>query len=144
MPCLLFQKRELLKFPILVYNSVDLFKKIPIIACLCTDLFHCSLLEAEGISNKFWIFNSFKILLKITFQHEDCMYLNLKWNTIFVFKTLHCFQMLAFEIKMHSFVCSQMLILPPFQGEGHGAQLLETVHRYYMSSPTVLDITGLC
>ncbi|NXX35007.1 HAT1 acetyltransferase, partial [Nicator chloris] len=36
---------------------------------------------------------------------------------------------------------SQMLILPPFQGEGHGAQLLETVHRYYMSSPTVLDIT---
>ncbi|NWW37829.1 HAT1 acetyltransferase, partial [Panurus biarmicus] len=37
---------------------------------------------------------------------------------------------------------SQMLILPPFQGEGHGAQLLETVHRYYMSSPTVLDITG--
>lgn len=50
----------------------------------------------------------------------------------------------AFELKMHSFVCSQMLILPPFQGEGHGAQLLETVHRYYMSSPTVLDITGLC
>ncbi|NWQ90370.1 HAT1 acetyltransferase, partial [Burhinus bistriatus] len=37
---------------------------------------------------------------------------------------------------------SQMLILPPFQGEGHGAQLLETVHRYYMSSPTVLDITA--
>uniref|UniRef100_A0A673FPB1 Histone acetyltransferase type B catalytic subunit n=1 Tax=Sinocyclocheilus rhinocerous TaxID=307959 RepID=A0A673FPB1_9TELE len=31
---------------------------------------------------------------------------------------------------------SQMLILPPFQGEGHGAQLLETVHRYY--SLTVL------
>lgn len=52
--------------------------------------------------------------------------------------------MLAFELEMHSFVCSQMLILPPFQGEGHGAQLLETVHRYYMSSPTVLDITGLC
>ncbi|KAM6332771.1 histone acetyltransferase type B catalytic subunit [Podargus strigoides] len=37
---------------------------------------------------------------------------------------------------------SQMLILPPFQGEGHGAQLLETVHRYYMSTPTVLDITA--
>uniref|UniRef100_A0A1W7RGU1 Histone acetyltransferase type B catalytic subunit n=1 Tax=Agkistrodon contortrix contortrix TaxID=8713 RepID=A0A1W7RGU1_AGKCO len=37
---------------------------------------------------------------------------------------------------------SQMLILPPFQGEGHGARLLETVHRYYMSSPTVLDITA--
>jgi len=49
----------------------------------------------------------------------------------------------AFELKIHSFVCSQMLILPPFQGEGHGAQLLETIHRYYMSSPTVLDITGL-
>lgn len=41
------------------------------------------------------------------------------------------------------FYCSQMLVLPPFQGEGHGAQLLETVHRYYMSSPMVLDITGM-
>uniref|UniRef100_A0A674PAL2 Histone acetyltransferase type B catalytic subunit n=1 Tax=Takifugu rubripes TaxID=31033 RepID=A0A674PAL2_TAKRU len=28
---------------------------------------------------------------------------------------------------------SQMLILPPFQGEGHGAQLLEAVHRFYSS-----------
>ncbi|MEE6489613.1 hypothetical protein FKM82_015627 [Ascaphus truei] len=37
---------------------------------------------------------------------------------------------------------SQMLILPPFQGEGHGAQLLETVHRYYISSSNVLDITA--
>nr|XP_033800320.1 histone acetyltransferase type B catalytic subunit isoform X6 [Geotrypetes seraphini]XP_033800321.1 histone acetyltransferase type B catalytic subunit isoform X6 [Geotrypetes seraphini] len=38
---------------------------------------------------------------------------------------------------------SQMLILPPFQGEGHGAQLLESVHRYYISSPKVMDITGV-
>ncbi|KAI7809073.1 histone acetyltransferase type B catalytic subunit, partial [Triplophysa rosa] len=37
---------------------------------------------------------------------------------------------------------SQMLILPPFQGEGHGAQLLETVHKYYCSSPKVQDITA--
>ncbi|KAM3917514.1 histone acetyltransferase type B catalytic subunit [Leptodactylus fuscus] len=37
---------------------------------------------------------------------------------------------------------SQMLILPPFQGEGHGAQLLETVHRYYVSSPKILDVTA--
>ncbi|CAH2305754.1 histone acetyltransferase type B catalytic subunit [Pelobates cultripes] len=37
---------------------------------------------------------------------------------------------------------SQMLILPPFQGEGHGAQLLETVHRYYISSPNILDMTA--
>ncbi|NIG59788.1 histone acetyltransferase type B catalytic subunit [Pontoporia blainvillei] len=37
---------------------------------------------------------------------------------------------------------SQMLILTPFQGQGHGAQLLETVHRYYIASPSVLDITG--
>ncbi|XP_064340981.1 histone acetyltransferase type B catalytic subunit isoform X4 [Camelus dromedarius] len=36
---------------------------------------------------------------------------------------------------------SQMLILTPFQGQGHGAQLLETVHRYYIASPSVLDIT---
>ncbi|MBN3300274.1 HAT1 acetyltransferase, partial [Amia calva] len=37
---------------------------------------------------------------------------------------------------------SQMLILPPFQGEGHGAQLLEAVHRFYSTSPEVLDITA--
>ncbi|CAI9560508.1 unnamed protein product [Staurois parvus] len=37
---------------------------------------------------------------------------------------------------------SQMLILPPFQGEGHGAQLLETVHRYYVTSPNILDVTA--
>ncbi|XP_069081434.1 histone acetyltransferase type B catalytic subunit isoform X2 [Pleurodeles waltl] len=37
---------------------------------------------------------------------------------------------------------SQTLVLPPFQGEGHGAQLLETVHRYYMSCPNVLDVTA--
>ncbi|KAE8580938.1 hypothetical protein XENTR_v10024599 [Xenopus tropicalis] len=38
---------------------------------------------------------------------------------------------------------SQMLVLPPFQGEGHGAQLLETVHRYYVSASNILDITGI-
>ncbi|CAJ0967872.1 unnamed protein product [Ranitomeya imitator] len=38
---------------------------------------------------------------------------------------------------------SQMLILPPFQSEGHGAQLLETVHRYYVTSPNILDVTGI-
>ncbi|KAG5283444.1 hypothetical protein AALO_G00042150 [Alosa alosa] len=37
---------------------------------------------------------------------------------------------------------SQMLILPPFQGEGHGAQLLETVHRFYCTSSKVQDITA--
>uniref|UniRef100_A0A673M446 Histone acetyltransferase type B catalytic subunit n=1 Tax=Sinocyclocheilus rhinocerous TaxID=307959 RepID=A0A673M446_9TELE len=37
---------------------------------------------------------------------------------------------------------SQMLVLPPFQGEGHGAQLLETVHRYYCTSAKVQDITA--
>ncbi|XP_030642382.1 histone acetyltransferase type B catalytic subunit isoform X1 [Chanos chanos] len=37
---------------------------------------------------------------------------------------------------------SQMLILPPFQGEGHGAQLLEAVHRYYCTCPKVQDITA--
>ncbi|KAK1336890.1 hypothetical protein QTO34_002926 [Cnephaeus nilssonii] len=37
---------------------------------------------------------------------------------------------------------SQMLILTPFQGQGHGARLLETVHRYYIASPSVLDITA--
>uniref|UniRef100_A0A8C5GPT2 Histone acetyltransferase type B catalytic subunit n=1 Tax=Gouania willdenowi TaxID=441366 RepID=A0A8C5GPT2_GOUWI len=37
---------------------------------------------------------------------------------------------------------SQMLILPPFQGEGHGPQLLEAVHRFYCSLPKVQDITA--
>lgn len=37
---------------------------------------------------------------------------------------------------------SQMLVLPPFQGEGHGTQLLEAVYRYYMSLPSVLDVTA--
>ncbi|KAK3543746.1 hypothetical protein QTP70_027158 [Hemibagrus guttatus] len=37
---------------------------------------------------------------------------------------------------------SQMLILPQFQGEGHGAQLLETVHRFYCNLPKVQDITA--
>uniref|UniRef100_A0A6Q2X063 Histone acetyltransferase type B catalytic subunit n=1 Tax=Esox lucius TaxID=8010 RepID=A0A6Q2X063_ESOLU len=49
----------------------------------------------------------------------------------------------------HGFVCwpvvrlnSQMLVLPPFQGEGHGAQLLEAVHRFYCNLPKVQDITA--
>ncbi|KAK7939563.1 hypothetical protein WMY93_002889 [Mugilogobius chulae] len=37
---------------------------------------------------------------------------------------------------------SQMLILPPYQGEGHGAQLLEAVHRFYCNVPKVQDITA--
>ncbi|XP_058405233.1 histone acetyltransferase type B catalytic subunit isoform X3 [Diceros bicornis minor] len=43
--------------------------------------------------------------------------------------------------RWHYFLV-QMLILTPFQGQGHGAQLLETVHRYYIASPSVLDITA--
>uniref|UniRef100_A0AAZ3PAQ1 Histone acetyltransferase type B catalytic subunit n=1 Tax=Oncorhynchus tshawytscha TaxID=74940 RepID=A0AAZ3PAQ1_ONCTS len=37
---------------------------------------------------------------------------------------------------------SQMLILPPFQGEGHGAQLLEAVHMFYCNLHKVQDITA--
>ncbi|XP_061736024.1 histone acetyltransferase type B catalytic subunit isoform X1 [Nerophis ophidion] len=37
---------------------------------------------------------------------------------------------------------SQMLILPPFQGEGHGAHILEAVHRFYCGMPKVQDITA--
>uniref|UniRef100_A0A8C5N6W0 Histone acetyltransferase type B catalytic subunit n=1 Tax=Gouania willdenowi TaxID=441366 RepID=A0A8C5N6W0_GOUWI len=40
------------------------------------------------------------------------------------------------------FFLVQMLILPPFQGEGHGPQLLEAVHRFYCSLPKVQDITA--
>ncbi|XP_032821290.2 histone acetyltransferase type B catalytic subunit isoform X2 [Petromyzon marinus] len=37
---------------------------------------------------------------------------------------------------------SQMLVLPPYQGESHGARLLEAVHRFYIAEPNVLDITA--
>jgi len=36
---------------------------------------------------------------------------------------------------------SQMVILPPFQKKGHGAQLLQTVDRFYIKDPQVLDMT---
>lgn len=36
---------------------------------------------------------------------------------------------------------SQMLILPPFQKQGHGVQLLQTVDKFYIKDPQVLDIT---
>ncbi|XP_031552908.1 histone acetyltransferase type B catalytic subunit-like [Actinia tenebrosa] len=36
---------------------------------------------------------------------------------------------------------SQMLVLPPFQKQGHGAKLLNTVEEHYIKDPRVLDIT---
>lgn len=36
---------------------------------------------------------------------------------------------------------SQMLILPPFKRQGHGAQMLQTVDKFYIKDPQVLDIT---
>lgn len=36
---------------------------------------------------------------------------------------------------------SQMLVLPPFQGQGIGAQLIETVYNKYRNDPKVIDIT---
>ncbi|NP_001171746.1 histone acetyltransferase type B catalytic subunit [Saccoglossus kowalevskii] len=36
---------------------------------------------------------------------------------------------------------SQMLILPPYQRQGHGAQLLEAIYIDHRQNPTVLDIT---
>jgi histone acetyltransferase 1 len=38
---------------------------------------------------------------------------------------------------------SQMLVLPPFQHNGVGVQLLDKIYRYYISQPRVVDITGL-
>lgn len=37
---------------------------------------------------------------------------------------------------------SQMLILPPFQRMGLGAQLLCSVYKHYIPQSDVLDITG--
>ncbi|KAK3740427.1 hypothetical protein QZH41_012018 [Actinostola sp. cb2023] len=36
---------------------------------------------------------------------------------------------------------SQMLVLPPFQKQGHGAELLRMVEEHYIQDPKVLDIT---
>ncbi|XP_033114772.1 histone acetyltransferase type B catalytic subunit-like [Anneissia japonica] len=36
---------------------------------------------------------------------------------------------------------SQMLILPPYQRQGHGSEVLETVYRDFISDPIVFDIT---
>ncbi|XP_048379257.1 histone acetyltransferase type B catalytic subunit isoform X2 [Stegostoma tigrinum] len=47
----------------------------------------------------------------------------------------------AYPDKMRPRI-GQMLVLPPFQGEGHGAQLLETVQKFYTRDPAVLDITA--
>jgi len=36
---------------------------------------------------------------------------------------------------------SQMLVLPPFQGMGLGAEMLDVVYRHYTADPLVVDIT---
>ncbi|XP_048577478.1 histone acetyltransferase type B catalytic subunit isoform X2 [Nematostella vectensis] len=46
----------------------------------------------------------------------------------------------AYPDKMRPRV-SQMLILPPFQKCGHGAELLRTADEQYITNPQVLDIT---
>jgi histone acetyltransferase 1 len=38
---------------------------------------------------------------------------------------------------------SQMLVLPPFQRIGLGAQLLDNIYRHYTRQPHVTDITGV-
>ena len=38
---------------------------------------------------------------------------------------------------------SQMLVLPPFQKQGLGAKLLDTVSKYYWNNPKIVDITGM-
>jgi GNAT superfamily N-acetyltransferase len=38
---------------------------------------------------------------------------------------------------------SQMLVLPPFQRIGLGAQLLDNIYRHYASQTRIVDITGL-
>lgn len=37
---------------------------------------------------------------------------------------------------------SQMLVLPPFQRQGIGANLLRTIYNQYLGMDEVLDITG--
>jgi hypothetical protein len=36
-----------------------------------------------------------------------------------------------------------MLVLPPFQRIGLGAQLLDNIYRHYTKQPRVTDITGV-
>jgi len=37
---------------------------------------------------------------------------------------------------------AQMLILPPFQGQGLGSHLLSTVYDFYRKNPKTKEITG--
>lgn len=57
---------------------------------------------------------------------------------------LHCnltvYNYCVYTEKTQSHV-SQMLIMILFQGQGHSAQILETVHIYHIVSPSVLSIT---
>lgn len=39
-------------------------------------------------------------------------------------------------------VLSQVLVLPPFQKQGHGAELLQTFYTECWSNSDILDITG--
>ncbi|KAL9967697.1 hypothetical protein ACROYT_G025984 [Oculina patagonica] len=50
------------------------------------------------------------------------------------------YQYYAYPDKIRARI-SQMLILPPFQKQGHGVQMLQTVDRFYIKDPQVLDIT---
>ena len=36
-----------------------------------------------------------------------------------------------------------MLVLPPFQKQGLGAKLLDTVSKYYWNNPKIVDVTGM-
>ena len=43
----------------------------------------------------------------------------------------------------YMFYCfSQVLVLPPYQKQGHGATLIETFYKECLSRKEVLDITG--
>lgn len=77
-----------------------------------------------------------------------------RWRYFFVFEirkeagnTLYSivgymtvYQYYAYPDKIRPRI-SQMLILPPFQKQGHGAQLLQTVDDFFIKDPQVLDIT---
>ena len=39
--------------------------------------------------------------------------------------------------------CSQVLVLPPFQKQGHGAQLMQTFYNDCYADSDILDITGV-
>lgn len=77
-----------------------------------------------------------------------------KWNFFLLFEKINKGQTTCFNIAGYLTIyryyaypnsfrprISQMLILPPFQKNGHGSELLDTAIKFYLSDTSAVDIT---